>query len=204
MSDSEDSNSSGRDDFKRVRGPADLQRRRLERLMKNPEKEVHIAEPPKNKPPPAPPEYVRFYMGSSAGAGSGEFHIYRNLRRKEQNRMRYIDEQAKKDDLQKAFVERVSEQKRAADKKAEKKRAKRLKKKAKKANKKGDTNTQQKDTNQEESDDSSDDSGSDNTEKPAASDTFAEKVQEETAIPHSASGSGSVSDADRSVVGHKS
>lgn len=32
----------------------------------------------------------------SAGAGSGEFHIYRNLRRKEQNRMKYIDDEAKK------------------------------------------------------------------------------------------------------------
>jgi PRKR-interacting protein 1-like protein len=34
--------------------------------------------------------------GSSAGAGSGEFHVYRHLRRKEYARQRFIEEQAKK------------------------------------------------------------------------------------------------------------
>lgn len=35
-------------------------------------------------------------IGSSAGAGSGEFHVYRHLRRKEYARQRFIEEQAKK------------------------------------------------------------------------------------------------------------
>jgi hypothetical protein len=35
-------------------------------------------------------------MGSSAGAGSGEFHIYRGIRRREQNRVNWIETQAKK------------------------------------------------------------------------------------------------------------
>ena len=34
--------------------------------------------------------------GSSAGAGSGEFHVYRHLRRKEFARQRFIEAQAKK------------------------------------------------------------------------------------------------------------
>lgn len=33
--------------------------------------------------------------GSSAGAGSGEFHVYRHLRRKEYARLHHIDTQAR-------------------------------------------------------------------------------------------------------------
>lgn len=35
-------------------------------------------------------------MGSSAGAGSGEFHVYRHLRRKEYARQKFIQEKAHK------------------------------------------------------------------------------------------------------------
>ncbi|GAU98979.1 hypothetical protein RvY_10045 [Ramazzottius varieornatus] len=109
----------------------EVQRLRLERLMANPEKPAHIPDRPKDRAPPPPAEYVRFYMGSSAGAGSGEFHIYRNLRRKEQNRMKYIEEQAKKDEAQTEFEKKAAEQQRLEDLKSAKSRAKRLKKKAK-------------------------------------------------------------------------
>lgn len=36
-----------------------------------------------------------FNQGSSAGAGSGEFHVYRHLRRKEYARLNFIETQAK-------------------------------------------------------------------------------------------------------------
>lgn len=35
-------------------------------------------------------------MGSSAGAGSGEFHVYRHLRRKEYARQKYMEEKARR------------------------------------------------------------------------------------------------------------
>jgi len=36
-----------------------------------------------------------YFLGSSAGAGSGEFHVYRHLRRKEFARLHQIDFQAR-------------------------------------------------------------------------------------------------------------
>lgn len=42
------------------------------------------------------PDFVRNVMGSSAGAGSGEFHVYRHLRRKEYARQKFIQEKSEK------------------------------------------------------------------------------------------------------------
>lgn len=41
------------------------------------------------------PSFVRNVMGSSAGAGSGEFHVYRHLRRKEYARQKHIQQKSK-------------------------------------------------------------------------------------------------------------
>lgn len=60
------------------------------------DKPIVLPERPKTKGTPSVPEFVRNVMGSSAGAGSGEFHVYRHLRRKEYARQKFIQEKAHK------------------------------------------------------------------------------------------------------------
>ncbi|KRY77217.1 PRKR-interacting protein 1 -like protein [Trichinella pseudospiralis] len=85
------------DDDSYLRGAktaVDEQRRRLEKLLQNIDKPAYIPEKPKEWKPEPPPEFVRNVVGSSAGAGSGEYHIYRNIRKKENERLQYIEQQA--------------------------------------------------------------------------------------------------------------
>ncbi|XP_003485821.1 PRKR-interacting protein 1 homolog [Bombus impatiens] len=115
----------------------DLQRLKLQKLMKNPEKPIILPERPKAKSTPTVPEFVRNVMGSSAGAGSGEFHVYRHLRRKEYARQKFIQEKGHKELLDEEYHRKIEENKRIAEEITAKKRAKRLKKKQKwKQNKK--------------------------------------------------------------------
>lgn len=137
----------------------DVQRYRLEKLMENPDKPVVI--PPrqdsKSKKSREAPEFVRNVMGSSAGAGSGEFHVYRHLRRKEFARQRMIEEDARREELDSAYQERLDRNRKEAEARVEKNRLKRLKKKQKmKGKKKAKTSSEPK-TTDEDSD--SDDNG---------------------------------------------
>ncbi|XP_017770430.1 PREDICTED: PRKR-interacting protein 1 homolog [Nicrophorus vespilloides] len=115
-----------------ARTPVDIQRIKLEKLMKNPEKAVIIPERPKERGAPIVPDFVRNVMGSSAGAGSGEFHVYRHLRRKEYARQHYMNEKAKWEKLEDEYHDKIDENKRKAEQVTAKKRAKRLKKKSNK------------------------------------------------------------------------
>ena len=65
------------------------------------------------------------YVGSSAGAGSEVFHVYRHLRRRENIRQQHIAESAKKDDLELEFQERLARHRIEAEERTSKKRAKR-------------------------------------------------------------------------------
>lgn len=107
----------------------DVQRRKLDKLMSDPEKPVPIPESRGERKFPDAPDFVRNIMGSSAGAGSGEFHVYRHLRRKEYARQRFIKEQARREDADAAFEERVRQKAAEAEARTAKKRAKRLKRK---------------------------------------------------------------------------
>ncbi|KAM3860876.1 PRKR-interacting protein 1 homolog [Diretmus argenteus] len=115
-----------------ARTPAEEQRLKLERLMRNPDKPAPIPDRPKEWNPRAPPEFVRDVMGSSAGAGSGEFHVYRHLRRREYQRQDFLDTMAEKQNKDQDYLDKVEENKLAADERTAKRRKKREKLKQKK------------------------------------------------------------------------
>ncbi|KAM4522076.1 PRKR-interacting protein 1 homolog [Odontesthes bonariensis] len=112
--------------------PAEEQRLKLERLMRNPEKVAPIPDRLKEWKPRAPPEFVRDVMGSSAGAGSGEFHVYRHLRRREYQRQDFLDKMAEVQDKDQEYLEKLEQNKRAADERTAKRRKKREKLKQRK------------------------------------------------------------------------
>lgn len=116
--------------------PAEEQRLKLERLMKNPDKPAPIPDRPKEWNPRAPPEFVRDVMGSSAGAGSGEFHVYRHLRRREYQRQDFLDKMAEKQDKDVEYLEKLKQNNQAAEERTAKRRKKREKLKQKKLLKK--------------------------------------------------------------------
>ncbi|XP_004448357.2 PRKR-interacting protein 1 [Dasypus novemcinctus] len=111
---------------------AEEQKLKLERLMKNPDKAVPIPEKMNEWAPRPPPEFVRDVMGSSAGAGSGEFHVYRHLRRREYQRQDYMDAMSEKQKLDADFQKRLERNKVAAEEQTAKRRKKRQKLKEKK------------------------------------------------------------------------
>ncbi|XP_017264548.1 PRKR-interacting protein 1 homolog [Kryptolebias marmoratus] len=112
--------------------PAEEQRLKLERLMRNPDKLAPIPDRPKEWNPRAPPEFVRDVMGSSAGAGSGEFHVYRHLRRREYQRQDFLDKMSEKQNKDVQYLEKLEQNKQAAEERTAKRRKKRDKLRRKK------------------------------------------------------------------------
>lgn len=149
----------------KIKNLADLQRLKLDKLMKNPEKPVIIPERIKPKSIPTVPDFVRNVMGSSAGAGSGEFHVYRHLRRKEYARQKFIKEMSERERLQMEYQEKIETNRQAAEEKTAKKRAKRLKKKAKQKSSKKRKSLQETKSSSEESESASESENEDSTEK---------------------------------------
>jgi len=111
--------------------PLELQRLQLAKLLKDPTKEVHIPKPPKEKTLRPAREMMKNVQGSSAGAGSGEFHVYKQSRRREYERLKMMDETALKEAETADFEQRKREREEAAEAKTAKNRAKRMKKKGK-------------------------------------------------------------------------
>ncbi|KAG1650883.1 PRKR-interacting protein 1 [Nymphon striatum] len=100
------------------------------------DKPVDMPKPRKEKSLSQAPEFVRNIMGSSAGAGSGEFHVYRHIRRREYARQKFITEKTEQELKDDEYHKKIEDNKKSAETKTEKKRLKRLKKKAKMKQKK--------------------------------------------------------------------
>jgi hypothetical protein len=82
-------------------------------------------------------EKVVVTTGSAAGAGSGEFDLYRAARNRERDRIEQLEVNLRKEAEEEVFAAKVERNKREAEERTEKNRLKRLKKKAKASQKKG-------------------------------------------------------------------
>ncbi|KAI7689339.1 hypothetical protein KC322_g11892, partial [Hortaea werneckii] len=104
-------------------------------LFAHPDREIHIPSPSDQNPtggPSAPPEIVTNVQGSSAGAGSGEFHVYKASRRRENERLRAMDEANEREVRDRAFEDRVGEMRRRDEEVLRRNREKREKARARK------------------------------------------------------------------------
>ncbi|TPX43313.1 hypothetical protein SeMB42_g04774 [Synchytrium endobioticum] len=112
------------------RNPISQQANTIERLMNKVDKPIEIPSGEgRHQRGRAPKEFVMNVMGSSAGAGSGDFHVYRALRRKEYARMKSIQEEAKLEKEELEYAARMAKVRQAEEQETAKKRAKRQKRK---------------------------------------------------------------------------
>ncbi|KAK4179933.1 hypothetical protein QBC36DRAFT_298005 [Triangularia setosa] len=109
--------------------PTSLQSAHLQSLFANPDKPIPLPSGPQKKHLPPPPEIVTNVQGSSAGAGSGEFHVYKAARRREYERLRQMEEETAAEKAQREFEEERLERIRKDEEKTRKNREKRNKKK---------------------------------------------------------------------------
>lgn len=126
---------------RRALTPSSSQSASIDALFARPDQEIRI---PSGDPNAAgarkrhhhlPPEIVSNVQGSSAGAGSGEFHVYKASRRREYERLRGMDEEVKREKAQEAFEVGRAEQEKRDEEKTRKNREKREKMKARKGKK---------------------------------------------------------------------
>ena len=119
---------------RRALTPVSQQASQVEALFAKPEQEIKVpsgdALAKKSSLAP-PPEIVANVQGSSAGAGSGEFHVYKASRRREYERLKVMDEELAREEADTEFEKKRLEQKTRDEEKTEKNRKKREKQKQK-------------------------------------------------------------------------
>ncbi|KAG0345069.1 hypothetical protein BG004_003999 [Podila humilis] len=120
--------------------PIELQKRQLDKLLEKIDKPVHI---PERRTPKTstrePKDYVKNVQGSSAGAGSGEFHVYRAGRRREYARLKNMDLESKAAREQREYEEKMAAKREADEEKTEKNRSKRQRRKQRASNNSANT-----------------------------------------------------------------
>ncbi|KAI9507440.1 DUF1168-domain-containing protein [Russula earlei] len=119
----------GTSNTRHARNALEKQRQQLERLLKDPTKPASIPPPPKEKMIRPPRDMMKNVQGSSAGAGSGEFHVYKASRRREYERLKALSDGAQNESVARGFEERKRQREEEAETKTAKNRAKRQKKK---------------------------------------------------------------------------
>ncbi|MCJ1292599.1 hypothetical protein MMC34_004151 [Xylographa carneopallida] len=115
--------------------PTSQQATQLSALFAKPDRDIVIptSDPSvKSKGLAPPPEIVANVQGSSAGAGSGEFHVYKASRRREYERLRLMDEEVKRETENEKFEREKEERRKKDEAKTNKNKARRDKIKAKK------------------------------------------------------------------------
>jgi hypothetical protein len=128
--------SSGHRPHKKARlSPTSNHSAQLEALFANPDREIKLPSGPKGAVAQAPPEIVANVQGSSAGAGSGEFHVYKASRRREYERLRIMDEEVEKEEADREWEEKRAKAREEEEEKVRKNREKREKTKARKSKK---------------------------------------------------------------------
>lgn len=113
----------------------------IQTLFKDPSKDLHLPDALKPRTVAslsAPPEIVTNVQGSSAGAGSGEFHVYKASRRREYERLRMMQSEVDAEKNNETWEKEREEKKRKDDEKTEKNRRRREKKKNARGKKGGD------------------------------------------------------------------
>ncbi|KAI8813982.1 hypothetical protein BJ742DRAFT_788093 [Cladochytrium replicatum] len=111
-----------------LKNPVAAQAYQLEKLMARIDRPVEIPQVKEQTIKP-PTDFVRNVQGSSAGAGSGEFHVYRALRRKENARLKFLEEMTKEERERHEFEQKQLEIQKSLEEKTAKRREKRKKRK---------------------------------------------------------------------------
>lgn len=128
---------------KRALTPISSQAASVDALFAKPDQEIRL--PPSSsaltisQKHGQPPEIVANVQGSSAGAGSGEFHVYKASRRREYERLRAMDEEVQREKELEGWEKERREREERDREKTRRNREKREKLKMKKGKKgKGD------------------------------------------------------------------